>query len=304
MLVEDAQHLGGNVTLEERDGIKSYFEIELLLDLLAEYDADGGLGGKYSDVRLLSASWLIAAAGENRALPRRQELEASDGDAPYLPEDRIRFILKEEVEKVSMTFPQKPFYPGVLVLSYCWHSKESSDPDGSLLRMIAPMLAWYMHQRQKARPAKERNFGVFIDYWSTFQGQRTKSQQVQSFCSRWIAAVSLSTPSTGLSSGMQRVHARCTSEVSLSTLSAQAAFERALTHMDVWYAHAGTAVLRLTKMPSSWQTDRKYSDRGWVMLRLMHHRTHMLRRLHTTAHIFKTRCLCWSVPSLRRGLRC
>ena len=50
-----------------------------------------------------------------------------------------------------------------------------------------------------------------------------------------------------------------------------AAFRRALGSMDVWYAHAGTTVLRLSKAPATWKVaeGRRYEDRGWCTFELI-----------------------------------
>ena len=41
--------------------------------------------------------------------------------------------------------------------------------------------------------------------------------------------------------------------------------------MDVWYAHAGTTVLRMSKAPSTWTVaeGRHYNDRGWCTFELV-----------------------------------
>ena len=94
---------------------------------------------------------------------------------------------------------------GVLAISYSWKSKEHPDPDGALLQMLAPILAWYMCERARKHPTKNPDFGVFADFWSLYQGERTPEQ------------------------------GEC--------------FGRALSSMDMWYAHAGSTVLRLSKQP-------------------------------------------------------
>ena len=179
------------------------------------------------DVRLLKASYLIKAAATGRLpLPMRQELERLEGDGPYLDGQRLDDCL-EEAAFVAQSFPAQPTFPGVLSISYCWKGKDHPDPDGGLLKMLAPMLAWYMCERARKFPSRNPDFGVFADYWSLYQGQRTAAQQ------------------------------EC--------------FGRALGSMSLWYAHAGSTVLRLSKQPRSWpkEQNRSYDDRGWCAFELV-----------------------------------
>lgn len=179
------------------------------------------------DVRLLKASYLIKAAATGRLpLPMRQELEKLEGDGPYLDGQRLDDCL-EEAAFVAQSFPAQPTFPGVLAISYCWKGKDHPDPDGGLLKMLAPMLAWYMCERARKFPSRNPDFGVFADYWSLYQGERTPEQQ------------------------------EC--------------FGRALGSMSLWYAHAGSTVLRLSKQPKSWpkEQNRSYDERGWCAFELV-----------------------------------
>ena len=199
---------------------EQYFTVGKMLKLVSPDPQTGA-----ADVRLLSAKFLVDTAAAKRILPMRQELEVASKLA-YLPLPAVKRCL-DEVATCAKTWPTKATYPGIIVVSYCWHSGKHPDPDGELLKMLARFLSWYMKQREAVRPNAPNDCGVFLDFFSLYQGDRTPAQE--------------------------------------------AAFVRALHSMDVWYAHAGTCVLRISKAPSTWQVapGRQYHERGWCTFELV-----------------------------------
>ena len=119
---------------------------------------------KISDVRLLSGKWLVEAAATNRVLPMRQTLEVSDTRA-FLDLGAVKRCL-DETANVASVWPTKATHPGILVISYCWHSTKNPDPDGELLKMLAKFLTWYLEQRSGLRPNAPNDCGVFLDFFS------------------------------------------------------------------------------------------------------------------------------------------
>eukprot|EP00037_Helgoeca_nana_P036884 m.13452 g.13452 ORF g.13452 m.13452 type:complete len:516 (+) comp8130_c0_seq1:328-1875(+) len=221
-------------------------------------------------VRLLSARYLIAAAKAGSPLPRRQELEVTCPHA-YCSVGMLKQCL-EEVGVVADRQPKDARFPGIVVVSYCWHGTQHPDPDAALLNQLAPILTWYTAERAKrngrtatlceagaarweargvaakAEPprgaaskwkCRDADFAVFVDYWSLFQGHDPKAPP---HCA-----------------GPRR------------TSIEQEAFEFALAEMDLFYAHAGTTVVRLSQEPAAWKgrgKRRVYEDRGWCNFEL------------------------------------
>jgi len=206
-----------------------------LWDLMSPQGSAGA-----TPVRLVRGSWLQARAAllaaatskEERAalaLPRRQDLEASDSDA---------FLSLEEVRKL----PLGPFGKlRVLVLSYCWKGADHPDPDGEQLMRFAETLAreqdaalctmqkGYSGARTESnktgyepKPFPLGEFGVFMDWASLHQkdgqGNRTDAEA--------------------------------------------AAFRYALERMQVWYGHLQTTVYVLASLPEGWSRS-SYEESGW-----------------------------------------
>lgn len=228
-----------------------------------------GLAGPPA-VRLLSARFLVSAATKGSVLPRRQDLEVTAPEA-YCSYDVVRQCLDEAVV-VADRQPKDARFPGLVVVSYCWHGHHHPDPDGALIRQLAPILTWYAAERAKrfhrtvarcemdaerweargnklkaddlrktsqAFAAKDPDFAVFIDYWSLFQGLEPGAPPDRE--------------------GPRR------------TAVEQEAFEMALAQMDLFYAHSGTTVVRLSQQPPEWGPrggGRTYSDRGWCTFEL------------------------------------
>lgn len=71
-------------------------------------------------------------------------------------------------------------YPGVVVVSHCWHTHQHPDPTGSMGRQLAVYLHWYAAQR--ARFTKER-------LYDASQYPDNESYRIQVICSRASCAM-------------------------------------------------------------------------------------------------------------------
>ena len=202
------------------------------------------------DVGLLSLKWLLEWAASGRPLPRRQELP----DGALLTAERLRAIHDSAPAHVrAAVLP-------VIAVSYCWMTPQLPDPDGEQLRLVASILGKQqtrhyhkyfedMCERATPRPPhplfashhcvtvpflrEPAHRGVFWDWASIYQKDPALFHQTQSY------------------------------EDSRSEAQT-ASFKRALEGtMDLWYAHKGTVVLCVTKLPEGC-TVRPYASRGWT----------------------------------------
>ena len=187
--------------------------------------------------RLLRGSWLVEQADKRRELlqrqepfqhlPHRKQLEKEQPTA-FLDADEVETVLAE-VAAAAKTGTAIMSYPPILVLSYAWKGNEHPDPDGAFLADLAPLLEWYLSERasmQKRGAVDSREIGLFMDFWSLHQR----------------------------GNGVER------------TKWEDAVFKGALESMDVWYGHAGTVSLLMSRIPAAWgevEAGRRFEDRGW-----------------------------------------
>jgi len=172
--------------------------------------------------RLLRGSWLVEQADKRHELlqrqepfqhlPHRKQLEKEQPTA-FLDPDEVETVLAE-VAAAAKTGTAIMSYPPILVLSYAWKGNEHPDPDGAFLADLAPLLEWYLSERasmQKRGAVDSREIGLFMDFWSLHQR----------------------------GNGVER------------TKWEDAVFKGALESMDVWYGHAGTVSLLMSRIPAA-----------------------------------------------------
>jgi len=91
-----------------------------------------------------------------RPLPRRQDLPP---EALWSPE---ALISRYEDPRAG----RRP--PNLIVVSYCWHTREHPDPRGDQMRMLGRILSW-----SHACPFRSKETAVFLDWCSLYQNPRT-----------------------------------------------------------------------------------------------------------------------------------
>ena len=148
------------------EGFEVYVKTDYLAQMLRE-SADGT-----TPVRLLRASWLIKKGRTRRPLPYRQNTEQQEPQA-FADAPLIEACLEQVAAAAADT--EWMIYPGVVVMSYCWHSPMHPDPNGSLLEKLSHILEWYYSERVQQGWA-DPDFCVFMDFMSLYQGKRTAPQ--------------------------------------------------------------------------------------------------------------------------------
>ena len=239
---------------------RRYFELTDLRTLFSEPDrrnhSKRSLSGRsgrseimtHTPVRLLRASWLIDEAGKGSALPTRQEIERTTGDPAYLSGEALHQCLLEVEEEAS--YPKDPSFPGIVVFSHCWHGPDHPDPSGELLREMAAVLEWYMAERARrhGKIAKAVDTTIMSQGIQTARMVNSELTMAQAY-SKAADDFGVFIDFGSLYQGPQR------------SAGEEAAFQYGAQNMDLLYAHAGTQVLRMSKLPTTW--DRSYDARGW-----------------------------------------
>ena len=115
-------------------------------------------------------------------------------------------------------------FPGIVIVSYAWGARDHPDPSGRLLReVLAPAIEWYMSERTGGYSKRGKRSGA-LDFGMFLD----------------------------FTSMFQKPRAQ----------EEDAAFRRALSCMDVLYAHQRTVKWRLTRQPPGVE-GLPYSARGW-----------------------------------------
>jgi len=189
-------------------------------------------------VRLVRSSWLVTWSKAGNALPRRQEL----------PEEA--FISVQELQQMVGSGNLDGVLP-IIAISFCWLTPAQPDPEGKQLATVAATL-----EQEQPKYAKTgfSDMGVFWDWLSIYQmdpqlwrpfitGPAKKEEAEQS--------------------PEERVQTRAYRDS--RTEEEQSDFRWALHQtMDLWYAHQGTVVYMLTKLPEGATRKVGYHDSGWT----------------------------------------
>ena len=217
-------------------------------------------------VRLVRMTYLIELSKKGGVLPRRQEL----------PEEA--FISVDELKQLYFNGDEgdgsnsDKVLP-LIVISFCWITAQHPDPEGKQLKMIAEVL-----EREKPKYAGLdvcdddsdvgdafggfKEIGVFWDWPSLYQKDtalfdpaETPEAKPEAERAAFIEALKNKTAFYG---GEAYEKSRTPAEIE--------AFRKALHHsMDLWYAHQGTTVYKLTKLPEGCTTRKVgYNDSGWT----------------------------------------
>ena len=223
-------------------------------------------------VRLVRMTYLIElSTKKGGVLPRRQEL----------PEEA--FISVKELKQMYYSSGDEgdinddgsnhdKVLP-LIVISFCWITAQHPDPKGEQLKTVAEAL-----EREKAKYAGLdvcdedsdvgssfggfKEMGVFWDWPSLhqkdtalFDPAQTPEAKPEAERAAFVEALKNKTAFYG---GEAYEKSRTPEEIE--------AFRKALHHsMDLWYAHQGTIVYKLTKLPEGCTTRKaSYDDSGWT----------------------------------------
>ena len=143
----------------------------------------------------MRASYLLELSASNKILPRRQDLPAhAMVSAPMLER------LLDELDMVARcTRQHEMLFPGCVIVSYAWGDKGHPDKHGTMLsQVLAPAIEWYLSERAafvandgcrgtrsvasawwrdaRAHAADGHDFGLFLDYGSLHQHERSATE--------------------------------------------------------------------------------------------------------------------------------
>ena len=198
-------------------------------------------------VRLLKMTWIIKLSKAGKVLARRQEL----------PEEA--FITVAELEELFGDGNYDGVLP-IIAISFCWLTPAHPDPEGKQLEVVAAAL-----EREQAKYASVSEWygtsfkgfsemGVFWDWASIYQMDPTLWRP-------FITGPEAKEEAEQTEEEREQTNAYWDSR----TAEEQAAFRFALHNtMDLWYAHQGTTVYMLTKLPEGSTRKIGYSDSGWT----------------------------------------
>lgn len=201
-------------------------------------------------VRLVKSSWLIAQWKAGRILHRRQETP----EAAFITVTELKALFGEG---------NKDGVLPIIAVSFCWLTAAHPDPEGQQLALVAAALereqANYKKQIGAAKGFEE--MGVFWDWLSIcqkdpslFDGSQTPDAVPKAEKPAFIKALSARRKFFG---GEAYEMSRNAEEKAL--------FAHALHEtMDLWYAHQGTTVYMLTKLPEGSTRRSGYGDSGWT----------------------------------------
>ena len=221
---------------------------------------------EHPPVRLLRSEWLIERADKFRAaktdeergaliLPRRQDLERDEPGAFYSA-NQMRLLECSPSKQMP-----------VVVVSHAWETRVHPDPNGTNLLLLANALKRAHTTAEGVVDRTSRTarllppcVGIFIDYCSVFQrdpklfdASETPEAKAEGD-ERYSFKLSLDAK-TAFYGGAAYEMSRKGAEL--------AAYNAAVANMDVWYAHALTTVVLLTKTPEG---SVDYFDKGWPTL--------------------------------------
>ena len=201
-------------------------------------------------VRLVKMSWLIKHAKAKGILSRRQEL----------PEEA--FISVEELKRMYGDGNKDGVLP-IIAISFCWDTAAHPDPQGKQLATVAATLEREQKKYAEAHGSFKgfSDMGVFWDWLSIYQKDpklfdKTQTPEAMSEADRPAFLEDLKAKRKFY--GGEAYEKSRTSEENDG-------FRYALHEtMDLWYAHQGTTVYMLTKLPEGSSRKAMYADSGWT----------------------------------------
>ena len=144
----------------------------------------------------------------------------------------------------------------IIAISFCWLTPAHPDPDGKQLKVVAAALERERFNYKDASPSFKgfREMGLFWDWASIYQMDPTLWRP-------FITGPDAKKEAEQTEEEREQTNAYWNSR----TAEEQAAFRYALHNtMDLWYAHQGTIVYMLTKLPEGSTRKVGYSDSGWT----------------------------------------
>lgn len=113
--------------------LQDYASLDRLAELL-----NGG------DVALIRASYILTLRKEGGIFPIRQDLPSH----ALVDATMLQRVLAELEAFARSDQKYEMFFMGLVVVSYCWGSKEHPDATGQMLRdVLAPAVEWYLSER-------------------------------------------------------------------------------------------------------------------------------------------------------------
>ena len=216
---------------------------------------------KTGSVRLLKLTWVVSLSKANGILGRRQDL----------PEEA--FISIKELQQLWLASgrrdgPNTGNSDGILpiiAISFCWLTSAHPDPEGKQLKTIAAVLEAELVKYRTESSKSFKGFadmGIFWDWASIYQKDPALFD-----VSETPAAKAEGDERAAFIADLQarrKFYGGAKYEASRTGEEKQA-FSYALGEtMDLWYAHQGTIVYKLTKLPDGNTSRQKgYYDSGW-----------------------------------------
>mmetsp|Transcript_71193 Transcript_71193/g.164606 ORF Transcript_71193/g.164606 Transcript_71193/m.164606 type:complete len:651 (-) Transcript_71193:122-2074(-) len=222
------------------------------------------------DVVLLKGSWLAEFAKKSGAvLPTRQHLPP---EACWEPQDLFRINVDGQ-----RTLSRK-----VVAVSYCWLEKEHPDPKGQQLQVLGTVAEQLLQKPdatyQPGQHALILNYRSGVWYECEVLGPGAAEG---SFNTRILPTAADTGPGVVVHS-VNATHLRpmgskaghydfavfldwCSLFQKPRSESETVRFQRSLSHIDLWYAHASTWVWMLTKLRSQPEgsSGKPYTQRAW-----------------------------------------
>ena len=235
-----------------------------------------------ADVALVKASYFLKLNAAGKRLPRRQDLPAE-----ALVDAMMSSRIFSEIEFVSASnFAFNMQFPGLVIVSYAWGSRDHPDEHGNLLReVLAPAIEWYMSERAALVRDKEFwaatldgsldladqvDFGIFVDYCSMHQRPRDEALgEVESF-KRALHQMDL------LYGHQLTVKWRCTRRLATTTTAPTT-------------ANSSTGTTTTTTTTTT--TALPYSQRGWPYFE-----TQVSHLISLAPHVLDLGRVDWSAP--------
>jgi len=192
-------------------------------------------------VRLPRMSWLIELARAGGVLPRRQ-------DVP-----KEAFAPLSELKEMYGDGNKDGLLP-IIAISFCWDTPQHPDPEGKQLATVAAALEKNKSKYSSFGKHSFPEMGVFWDWPSLYQ----KDPKLWHPCCGGPAFVP---PEERTEEEAEAARAYEESR----TEEEKKAFSVALHEtMDLWYAHQGTTVYKLTRLPEGSLRTNGYMESGWT----------------------------------------
>ena len=202
-------------------------------------------------VRLIKMSYLIELADKGGTLSRRQEL----------PDEA--FISVDELKDLYGKGNRDGVLP-IIAISFCWDTAADPDPSGKQLATVAATLKVERESYAKSNGSFKgfSEMGVFWDWASLSQKDPKlfdKSQTPDAKPTEAARAAFVADLKAGRAFFGGEAYEKSRSAAELQ------GFRYALHEtMDLWYAHQGTTVYKLTELPSGSTRKVGYDGSGWT----------------------------------------